>query len=237
MLSRRIDDVVRQTLGTFNDAGIPGPVEGKRWLRLPCPFCGGDRAVISYEVGYFECWHKDCRVRLSATGDISDVRRFWLQIEQAARNLAGKFPHLFGNESAFREAQNYAAERVVVYAGSPTEGDSDAGQLAEWEDQVKSDPDQLDRFVLQALNSDLLDYAKARLRQNRRELPLAPESIKASGYVSGGNLDAYPVLHMRYAEGKTREQIARELGVPLARVKRMISAETKRYREENRLAA
>jgi hypothetical protein len=52
---RRIDDVLRSRLGTFRDAGIPEPVDGKRWLRFPCPFCGGDRAAISYDVGIFEC--------------------------------------------------------------------------------------------------------------------------------------------------------------------------------------
>lgn len=30
---------------------MPEPVEGKRWLRFPCPFCGGDRAAINYEGG------------------------------------------------------------------------------------------------------------------------------------------------------------------------------------------
>jgi len=50
-------------------------------------------------------------------------------------------------------------------------------------------------------------------------------------------LDAYPALRMRFAEGMTRVQIARELKVPLARVKRMISAETKRFESEHRQAA
>ena len=234
---RRIDDVLRSRLGTFRDAGIPEPVKGKRWLRFPCPFCGGDRAAISYEVGYFECYRPECRERLSATGDTSVVRRYWPQIEQSARNLAAKFPFLFRSEIALREAKNYAAERVVIYAGNPIDGDSDAGQLEEWTEQVKGNPDQIDRFVLRALNCDLLDYAKAKLRRNKRETLVAPESLAVSGYISGGNLDDYPVMHMRYAEGMTREQIARELKMSLARVKRMISAETKRYEQEHRLAA
>jgi len=237
MHPRRIDDVLRSRLGTFRDAGIPEPVEGKRWLRFPCPFCGGDRAAISYEVGYFECYRPDCRQRLSATGDTSVVRRYWPQIEQAARNLAARFPFLFRSEIALREAKNYAAERIVIYAADPIDGDADAGQLEEWTEQVKGNPDQLDRFVLQALNCDLLDYAKAKLRQNRRETPVEPGGFAVSGYVSGGNLDDYPVLHMRYAEGMTRVQIARELRVPLSRVKRMISAETKLYESEHKQAA
>jgi len=125
----------------------------------------------------------------------------------------------------------------MIYAGKPIDGDSDAGQLDEWIEQVKGNPDQLDRFVLQALNYDMLNYARGRLRQNKRETPVEPEGFAVSGYVSGGNLNAYPVLRMRFVEGMTRVQIARELKVPLARFKRMISAETKRFESEHRQAA
>jgi len=74
----------------------------------------------------------------------------------------------------------------VIYAGNPIDGDADAGQIEEWTEQVKGNPDQLDRFVLQALNCDLLNYARGRLRQNKRETPVPPESLAVSGYVSGG---------------------------------------------------
>lgn len=234
---RRIDDVLRSRLGTFRDAGIPEPVGGKRWLRFPCPFCGGDRAAISYEVGYFECYHADCRERLSATGDNSVVGRFRLQIRQAARNITADFPYLFRGERGFSEVRNYAAERVMVYAGSRIDGDADAGMLDEWEADVMGNPDQLDRYVLRALNCDLKDYAKSKLRQKRRETPAEPANMKASGYVSAGNLDGYPVLRMRYVEGLTQDQIAKELKVAVRTVKRRMADERKRYRDASNLAA
>jgi hypothetical protein len=241
MKYRRIDDVVRLQLGTFRDAGIPEPMEGKKWLRFPCPFCHGDRASISYEVGVFQCFHADCRKRFNAgKGYTWAVARFLPQIEQAVRNARVSFSKLLGGQQGYDDAWNFAAQRVAIYAGEipPTGRDSDAGQLDEWEEQVKGDPDQLDRFVLRALNMDMLNYGRDRLRRNKRETPVEPEKFgSVTGYITTGNLDAYPVLRMRYAEGKTREQIAGELKVPLARVKRMLSAETKRYVEEHGIAA
>jgi hypothetical protein len=58
---------------------------------------------------------------------------------------------------------------VLIYAGAPidADADADAGQLDEWAEQVKGNPDQLDRFVFRAFYSGLLDHAKLRRRNGR----------------------------------------------------------------------
>jgi hypothetical protein len=166
MIRRRIDDVIRRKLGTFCDAGIPEPSPGRKWQRFDCPFCGKSRAAINYNAGYFVCYHADCQVQLSAEGEPSVVARFRPQIRQAVYAIRTLYDSWrFG----WQEVYNFAAERVCIYAGKPDDHDADAGKLDDWEIDVKGDPNQLDRYVLHALNRDLADWARAEVRRRARQ--------------------------------------------------------------------
>jgi len=156
-------------------------------VRVDCPFCHGKRnetAWVAYETGWFECYRcgenfrvgtDKQRVYISAIGgyvtreipaatDI--VTRFRAQIRQAASNVKAKY----GEWVPRWEAEAFAEERVMMYAAEhPTPGNSRAGKLADWEDAVKGDPNQLDRYVLRALTCDLFNYARAKVRRVRRE--------------------------------------------------------------------
>jgi hypothetical protein len=269
---RNIAEVIRQELHTFATLGIPEPEQGKRWQRFECPYCHGDRASISYELGIFQCFHADCRRRISVGGHGSwSVQRFRPQINQAVRNIISKFPLLLADKmiegtkkkdtNNREEAEFWAMRRVAVYAGEvkPDGKDSDYDQLVNWEDQVKGNPDQLDRFVLQALNRDMVDWAKSKLgyikRRHETNLLDEDENISPDLTTTGGigankgtrtvadsspdtgKLEDFPLLAMRHGEGMTEQQMARKLGVSLKTIKRRIAEELERFREIHDLAA
>ena len=52
------------------------------------------------------------------------------------------------------------------------------GEIDDWEAKVGGDPNQLDRFVLQALNKRLSNYARGIVRQKRRELSAHGPTIR-----------------------------------------------------------
>jgi ribosomal protein L37AE/L43A len=83
-MNRPIDALIRERIG---NAVIPPPVKGVRWQRFACPFCGKARAAINYGAGWFQCYHADCGITISASGDYSAVTRFRPQIAQAERNI------------------------------------------------------------------------------------------------------------------------------------------------------
>jgi hypothetical protein len=138
---------------------VPEP-DGRRWQRLDCSFCDdtNQSAAVNHDAGWFECYRESCRKVIHTGRDCSAVKRFDSQIRQAANNVHAKY----GGWVSFREAESVAQELVLGYANGKPGGPNDAGRLPDWEMDCKGDPDQLDRFVLHALNCDLLDYAKVK---------------------------------------------------------------------------
>lgn len=224
-----IDDLIRRDAKTFRNLDIPEPDHGRpeAWLRLPCPFCGrGGRrppAVINYGIGWFGC--HACGVRKSASYDLSAAARFGAVLRRAAWTAWRKFPGVL----TLDEARSYAGERLSVYAGPDDGSCADAGALERWEKEADGE-DQLDSYVLQALNCDLIDYARKLFRQQEREIPEAagssrPEDEWRTQWLAGlldsktfedwehmrdsghfGQSD-YPVLYMLHIEGYTRAEV------------------------------
>jgi len=180
-----LEDKLCRDLGTNIPPELPDPAPDKRWPRVPCcPFCGGRKtAAVNYDISWFKCFR--CGNEVSAgmvrqhiylsDGELvskdvpagADVAaRFRAQIDQAARNVQAKY----GRWMPDWDARSFAAERVLVYAGEPRPKDSRAGKLDDWETQVNGDPDQLDRYVLRALTSDLLNYSRGKVRARRSEM-------------------------------------------------------------------
>jgi hypothetical protein len=181
--------------------------------------------------------------------------RFEPQVRQAARKCADKFP-----SARFREALQHAYERVLIYAGSPVPGDADSGMLDDWEAAVDGDQDQLDRFVLQALNCDLLDWAKLRIARARREASyddldsdqppaqagadwnwnqVRTRGANASRRLAGSDRSKpdygfsasdYPYLYAREVEGVTVEELAERDGVTVRTVNRKLWTERQHLR-------
>jgi len=170
----QIDDVLRREA---NGAGrqwvdIPERVDGERFLRMPCPFCGGSRAWLDYEGGWFRCPHEGCK-RDVTTGPAERehwmITRFRRQIDVAARKVTAKFTYGQGEGRAtwlpLDEATYYAEYLVWNYACGKPGQPHDAGRLDDWwTDCLHFDdpPGKLDSYVQQALNGDLHNFAKTR---------------------------------------------------------------------------
>jgi hypothetical protein len=213
----------------------PDPADPDKWHRFPCPFCRRERAAINYAVNVFKCHHAKCRVTISVGKPAPDlvVVRFHFQIAQAVRSFKSKWRKLCEQDNEIEaDAMQFARQCVVEYDRS--------GELDDWQMIVKNDPNQLDRFVLQALNRDLIDWVKARLRQENRDAKLAEQDIQRQGFrrpvshyqaeIKGpkfvGQLrptedDAlndimwkgWPYLDLRIRHNKTTREIARIMGV------------------------
>lgn len=159
-----IASVIRERVG--GNPALPESDESNpKWLRFPCPFCGRDRAAINYRLNLFACYHADCMVTLSARHRNADpagelAHRFQLQIDQAVRNRRVRLAanRMTGQTEDLRQ---YAYQRLIEYDQS--------GELDDWREQVKNDPDQLDRFVLQALNGDLGNWIAKGIRARKGE--------------------------------------------------------------------
>jgi hypothetical protein len=180
-----ITDELCRHLGTYRTPELPEDTGKLGWSKhFPCLFCGADgkkTAAINYGIGYYKCFR--CKHDVSAgtyrdrvlIGDecvdcivpagTGPVFRFRAQIAQAARTINDKLPDYAPHDDAL----SYARLRVLVYAGEPDIKDADAGKLPVWEDRAQFDFNEVDRFVLAALNADLMDWADKRARQVRRE--------------------------------------------------------------------
>ncbi|HEY2578420.1 MAG TPA: sigma factor-like helix-turn-helix DNA-binding protein [Streptosporangiaceae bacterium] len=242
--AQTLEDALRRELGTFRDLELPSPDAAKAWQRVRnCLFCGGKHcAKINYKIGWYKCFHVDCLHDVSIGPD-DITSRFRAQIDCAVIKLCKKWMSI---DPA--DARSYACERVLIYAGEPMPDDSDAGQLPEWETVVKGDPNQLDRYVLRALNCDLLNWAAKRARNARNIEEIAVKPVRDDGddewvptiadvYPRGssvypateGTLREYPLLRMIYGDGYTIAEIAEQLGKSARTVKRMEAAEKRRY--------
>lgn len=167
------------------------------------------------------------------------IERFMPQIKQAAKNATRKYPSLRSDalsqdpkkadEEIAPEWTNLlgvAAEQVVRLL--------DSGQIAEWEAGVGGDQNQVDRYVLQALNKDMLDYARKVIHDDDRTR-LAGKYRPDSGAVGDwtepdtGDLSEYPLLRMKHGEGLTQDEIAERLGIPARTVRREMKRERDRF--------
>jgi hypothetical protein len=180
-----IADALCRELGSYRTPELPEDTGKPGWSKhFVCVFCGSDgkkTAAINYRINYYKCFrcghdvsagrYHD-RVWISETREWADhivpagigpVSRYRAQINQAARNINGKY----GAWAPEWAARDHARLRVLIYAGPPDVNDADAGQLPAWEDKAQFDFNEVDRYVLRALNCDLLDWAKARVRRGR----------------------------------------------------------------------
>jgi hypothetical protein len=237
-----IKDAIRYEVGPSAASSLP---DGDSWQRCDyCLYCGRYKtAAVNHRIGWYECHHASCRKRLSAAS-VYAVRRFGPQIGQAARNVIGKY----GKWITQSEAERYATDRVMVYCGPPVPGDADSGMHDEWEASVGGNPEQLDRYVLQALNCDLLNWARGRVREARRtsapdiaawewnsvnnekataQRALASADRELPDY--GFSAADYPYLYAREVEGLTVMQLAEREGVSPRTVKRQTRAERERF--------
>jgi hypothetical protein len=236
---RTITDVLRRDCGF----GLDVP-EGNGWLRMPCPYCGRSGGVanqgakrspaaVNHGIGWFVC--HACGVRCSASYDPSVASRFVAVLRQAAWAAWRQFPGVL----TLDEARSYANERLAVYAGPDDGSCAEAGALERWEKKAQSESE-LDRFVLHALNCDLLDYARKLIRAADRETPAGDGRSEAlaedaSGEATGhedylarllgtktwedfryiedaGYLDGFPLLRAWKLDGMTLAEIAETLG-------------------------
>jgi hypothetical protein len=176
---RTITDVLRRDCGF----GLDVP-KGDGWLRMPCPFCGRSGgtanqgaqrapAAVNHRVGWFTC--HACGVRRSATYDSSVASRFTAVLRQAAYAAWRQFPGVL----TLDEARSHANERLAVYAGPDDGSCAEAGALERWEKKTEGNESQLDRYVLHALNCDLLDYGRKLIRRAEREKPAGDGSACA----------------------------------------------------------
>lgn len=209
----------------------------RKWIRFPCPFCGKDRAAINYALDLFICYHADCRVRIWArpvTADDYLVRRFVLQVEQAVRNTRGKWGQWI---------DRHDAEDLEQYAWLEVSGYDRKGELDDWEAKVNGDPNQLDRFVLSALNRDLANWAKKLHRAKQRLTVTSPEVIERTEIASKDPTPgeaviwlSWPTLELKFRYGYTMREIAKIKGVSLRTANRRYAEEMsdaeKTYRED-----
>ena len=197
----KIDEVLRRQLGTFADCGIPAEDPDKKWLRLPCPFCGGDRARISYRLGVFECPHAKCRKRVRTYGENAPAERFKGVIEHAAWWIFRKYTYGADEDGApiswvpVEEAR-YAATGFVLNYAYGKRGDANAaGMLDDWEAELCGD--ELDGRVWGNLKGDLKNYADKKIRYWKRLGTLPDDDLGMSPLVT--KTGAVPVASEDYA--------------------------------------
>jgi hypothetical protein len=214
---QKIEDMIRREAGDFA-LKLPEPDKSKHWIRLACPFCGKPRAAINYRSNVFVCFHADCQRKVCADSESWLYWRFKPQIIQAVSNTKSKYGKWVRRE----ELRQQAAARVVEY--------EDSGQLESWEGDVGGDPDQVDRYVLRALNCDLLDHAKKLVRAKRREIVTDQDVKSEYGQQPESPEDAaiwvsWPMLRLRYKFDLDEAEIAKAFGVSLSTAKRELRAE------------
>jgi len=193
----------------------------------------------------FVCYHADCGVRLSVPryDDSWLGHRFQFQVNQAVDNTKASYGRWMAKEIA--DLQQYAYQMLVEYDQS--------GQLDNWESDVSLDPDQLDRYVLRALNCDLGNWAARLVRSKRNDNALVEdEKLKAREYGRTRKGDetskagdewrnairareesvedivmwlSWPTLGLKFRQGLTDKEIAKVLGVSVSTVRRRMGEE------------
>ena len=149
------------------------------------------------------------------------AHRFRFQLAHAVRNIKAKY----GEWIEEREAQQYARQMLYDYDWT--------GELDKWEADVMGDPNQLDRYVLQTLNYDLLNWAARIVRKKRREDSRAhgkldPRSaLRPDEESVEGNAIwlSWPTLALRCRFRLTDREIAEFTGVSISTVRRRLAKE------------
>ena len=233
-----IADVIKSRVPNV-DLPDPDPANPDKWHRFPCPFCGKERAAINYAVGMFRCFHERCRVSIGPERKPSDnllTARFQFQIEQAVRNFATRFPRIIERHKA--DVWQFARQCVVEY--------DRAGKIDDWEADYSGDQNQIDRFMLRELDTDLIDWAKKYIRRVRGDVaggdvagdtarkarvddPVQDEVIDRMTW--NERWDRWSYLALRFREGRSVGEIARIKGVSRSTAKRKMAEEMADARE------
>jgi hypothetical protein len=222
-----IGDAIRERAGRHVDLPISDPAKPRRWHRFPCPFCGKERAAINYGIGMFKCFHADCGVTLwpDRPQDGSHVVvRFRFQIAQAIRNARSKF----GRWVSMHDLVQQARQLVIEYDRS--------GELDDWEADVSGDQNELDRYVLRALNTDLTQWALKVVRRKSRESLVSDvlmdrgERINQARPAEESTEDivmwiSWPMLELKLRYGMAVKEIAKVTGVSSRTVNRRMAEE------------
>jgi len=231
MNPRRIDDVLR---GEIPGAELPDPGDGYGWLRFPCPFCGKPRAAVNYTIGMFVCHHGSCGERRWARPDDAGPGeylkcRYEMQIRQAVKNVRRRYGGWIKGEDVY-DLWQHAWLMLAEY--------DETGQLDDWESEVNGDPNQLDRYVLNAVNCDLMDWAKKLYRRKRGEYLSEPDVLDRTQLRSADESPEdiamwinWPTLEMLIKDRMTEQEIAAEMGVSVRTVKRRAAEEKAEARE------
>jgi hypothetical protein len=173
---KNLEQVLQWELGTFASLDLPEPDPDTHWQKLTCClFCGmkkKNKAYVNYRLGWYKCFK--CGRDVSVEGN-DVVSRFRPQIDHAAEKCASTFCAWDSKTESWSylvpraDIWQHACCRILTYAGEPSPRDNDAGKLADWEIMVKGDPNQLDRYVLKALNCDMQDFARKERRRLKRD--------------------------------------------------------------------
>ena len=232
MRSARIDDVLRER--TRADLELPAPDAGKprKWHRFTCPFCGRPRAAVNYAVGVFVCHHAGCRVKIApepANRDGWTLHRFRFQLAQAVTNTQRKYGRWVAtSERGRRQYDDLWQQARLTLIEFDTSGQIDA-----WESDVSGDQNQLDRYVLRAVDCDLMDWAKKIYRAKNREQSQPGTVIDGRSQLRADDESpedaaiwiSWPTLKLKFKYGMTVKEIAAHLGVSESTVKRRIAGE------------
>ena len=194
---------------------------GDGWLRMSCPWCGGDRAQIHHKRGMFWCPHTDCLKRFAVAGEWSVTAQFRDQVHRAIQVVRSK--HKYGAWVKDSEATEFCQTAILGYNRD--------GLIDDWYDIAKGDPDQVRRYCQRELTCDLSDHYRAKVRRSRRE---ATELLLDDG----GDIEHFPAqsaprafdperypFSMCVAEGMTHPQIARHMRCSERTVRRRLEAE------------
>lgn len=220
------------------DLPDPDPKDPYHWHRFPCPFCRRERAAINYGVGMFRCFHERCRVAIGPERKPDDrqiIARFQFQVEQAVRNFAGRFPRIYQRHTD--DVWQTARQLVVEY--------DRAGKIDDWEAGNSGDPNQIDRFMLRELDTDLIDWAKKHIRRVKGDVAGGKVEISRAGLDAERPMrnpveeevmndlmwKGWPYLDLAFRHNRTVREIADIKGVSTRTAKRRIAAEKTDARE------
>lgn len=151
------------------------------------------------------------------------LHRFRRQVEQAAKKVVDNWPHL--TDVSPDDARQQAALALLEYQR--------CGQF-DRDDAKASSPEQLDCFVLAALNGDLANWAVKIHADIKRGIEWAEKEAN-SVQANRNPIDeaefrlSWPTLHKRYYGGLTTREIAEVLGVSLRTAERMIAVEKRQF--------
>lgn len=165
-----------------NESDLPEDKGTDRWTpHFTCPLCKHKpkSASINFRAGWFHCfacgpatdqswatWIDNIGLEEAGNApgvkryaDLSLVSRFRLQLDREAAMMAANF-HWYVQ---YEDARQYAAYRLMVYAGMCEQSEVDYGPgdwnlMPQWERDCAGDQNKLDSFVSIALRRDLHDY-------------------------------------------------------------------------------